>query len=532
MNATAPTQEDWDRQLERLPGLMNIARVSLLLSLVTFHVLVSTYGDEIGLKLRALPVFSAPFYLWAVVYGTLILISLFAPNWQRQGTQMPNARAVADITMIAWLMHIGGGVGSGLGILILPFLVTSCLMSYGRYSLLYASYAVMLLLLSTSMLYWPFKDDSDASFMVQTVVLSGSCYLVAVLTSFSASFLNKATSSLSRHRRAFDRLKGLNELVLNHVNEAVVVLDVGQRVWLMNRQAQNYFPWLQREQQAPAFAWLVQRWQRYPSRAFVTRTEIDGQAVQIRARPLVREDESLLMLFIRSQKDLAAEALSTKLAALGQLTANLAHEIRNPLSAIRQSNGLLSEDNDNPLTAKLHGIIDNNIARIDKMLEEVSSLNKSDRLNPETINLMAFWLAFKNEFLLIRPQAAPCIRFHMENGGSPVKVRFDSAHLQQILWNLLNNAWQHGSQQKGSITVLVKPLQDRHAVSLMVIDDGPGVPAENQAQLFEPFFTTRAEGTGLGLYVARELAHANLGQLDYHPAVKGFELILPRENDE
>lgn len=525
------TQEDWDRQLERLPGLMNIARVSLLLSLVTFHLLVNNYGDDIGLKLRALSVFSAPFYLWAVVYGTLILISLFSPNWQRQGTQMPNARAVADITMIVWLMHIGGGVSSGLGILILPFLVTSCLMSYGRYSLLYASYAMMLLLLSTGVLYWPFKNDGDAAFVVQAVVLSGSCYLVALLTSFSVSFLNKASSSLNRHRRAFDRLKGLNELVLNHVNEAVVVLDAGQRVWLMNRQAQNYFPWLQREQQAQEFAWLVQRWQRYPSRAFVTPTEIDEQAVQVRARPLVREDESLLMLFIRSQKDLAAEALATKLAALGQLTANLAHEIRNPLSAIRQSNGLLAEDNDNPIRAKLHGIIDNNIARIDKMLEEVSSLNKSDRLNPETINLMAFWLAFKNEFLLIRPEAGPCIRFSMVGGG-PLKVRFDRAHLQQILWNLLNNAWQHGSRQKGSITVLVKPVQERHAVSLMVIDDGPGVPAENQAQLFEPFFTTRAEGTGLGLYVARELAHANLGQLGYHPAVKGFELILQRENDE
>ena len=525
------TQQEWDDQLERLPGLMNIARVSLLLSLISFHVLLNTYGGELGLKLRALPIFSGQFYLWAGSYGTLIVISLLFPNWQRQSSsRLPNVRAVADITMIAWLMHISGGIDTGLGILILPFVVTSCLMSYGRHALLYASYASLLLFISMWLLYWPFEAPLQAASVVQTVVLVACCYLVAVLTSFVASFLKRANTTLSRHRRAFDRLKGLNELVLNHVNEAVVVLDSSNRIWLMNRQAQNYFPMLQCEQVAPIFAYLVQRWQRQPARGFVTETDIDEQAVQVRARPLVREDESLLMLFIRTSQDLAVEAMATKLAALGQLTANLAHEIRNPLSAIRQSNGLLAEEHDDPVAAKLHGIIDNNIARIDKMLEEVSSLNKSDRLKPQVINLMGFWLDFKHEFLLTRPEAKYCIRFYMT--GGQLKTRFDSAHLQQILWNLLNNAWQHGSQGKDSITVLVKPVVGHEAISLTVIDDGSGVSAENQEHLFEPFFTTRTEGTGLGLYVARELAHANRGQLHYHPNVKGFELILPKESNE
>ena len=278
------------------------------------------------------------------------------------------------------------------------------------------------------------------------------------------------------------------------------------------------------------FTLLVKRWQRAPTRNFITHAELGGQGVQVRARPLVREDESLLMLFIRSDQEVAMEAMATKLAALGQLTANLAHEIRNPLSAIRQSNGLLAEEDEDPMTTKLRGIIDNNIQRIDKMLEEVSSLNKSDRLDAQSINLMKFWLDFKQEFLLTRPEAKNAVHLYMQGGA--LKVYFDKMHLQQIIWNLINNAWQHGSKQVDSITVLVKPTDDNVSVSLTVMDDGPGVSPENQPRLFEPFFTTRSEGTGLGLYVARELAHANSGQLHYHPDIKGFELIMPKDINE
>ena len=174
--------------------------------------------------------------------------------------------------------------------------------------------------------------------------------------------------------------------MLNHVAEAVVVVDTGSRIWLMNRQAGLYFPYVQLDRHEEMFTLLVKRWQRAPTRNFITHAELGGQGVQVRARPLVREDESLLMLFIRSDQEVAMEAMATKLAALGQLTANLAHEIRNPLSAIRQSNGLLAEEDEDPMTTKLRGIIDNNIQRIDKMLEEVSSLNKSDRLDAQSIN--------------------------------------------------------------------------------------------------------------------------------------------------
>ena len=511
------TPNEWDSQLNRLPWLMNIARVSLLLSLLTFHVLVNAYGSNVGMaRLASMPIFGSRFYIWAAVYGGLIVFSMVFPNWQQQKNNLPNISAVVDITMMVILMHMAGGISSGFGILILPFIGVSCLLSHGRYPLLYASYVALLLLIGTWLNYWPFEANSQAgsNAIIHTIVLSAVGYLVALLTSFYASFLNRASSTLNKHRRAFDRLKGLNELVLNHVAEAVVVVDTGSRIWLMNRQAGHYFPYVKVDRHEEMFDILVKRWQRAPSRNFITHAELGGQGVQVRA----------------SDQEVAMEAMATKLAALGQLTANLAHEIRNPLSAIRQSNGLLAEEDEDPMTAKLRGIIDNNIQRIDKMLEEVSSLNKSDRLDAQVINLMKFWLDFKQEFLLTHPEAKNAVHLYMQGGA--LKVYFDKMHLQQIIWNLINNAWQHGSKQADSITVLVKPTDDNVSVSLTVMDDGPGVSPENQPRLFEPFFTTRSEGTGLGLYVARELAHANSGQLHYHPEVKGFELIMPKDINE
>lgn len=529
---TQPTrlQNEWDRQLRRLPALLNIARISLLFSLITFHVLANAYGSQIGFKIRALPIFSGQFYLWCSCYGALILLSMFIPDWQKHGKTshtFPNIRIVADITMLAWLMHLSGGISTGLGLFILPFIVVACLMNYGRHALLLASYAVLLLLISLFLRAWPFHAESFG-LLLQTVVLSLCCYIVALLTALLASRLNKTYTSLSDSRNALDQLKDLNDLVLNYVNEAVVVLDDQSRILLLNRQASRYFPNIKAEHTSNEFAILVSKWQQHPHQDFANETEIAGQTVHVRAHPLVRADGHLLMMFIRSDRDLAAEAMAAKLTALGQLTANLAHEIRNPLSAIRHSNSLMADDeNTDPIRVKMHGIIESNIKRIDRMLEDISNLNRSDRLNPQVINLMAFWMSFKREFLLTHPDAVNCIRFNMEGGR--LNVNFDPTHLQQIMWNLLNNAWQFCSKKPNSIQILVRPINNFPAVSFTVIDDGPGVPAENQTRLFEPFFTTRSEGTGLGLYVARELAHANRGDLYYFPDLKGFELTLPKD---
>ena len=231
------------------------------------------------------------------------------------------------------------------------------------------------------------------------------------------------------------------------------------------------------------------------------------------------------MLFIRSAKDVAAEAHSVKLASLGQLTANIAHEIRNPLSAIRHANDLLAENNTDPMATKLAHMIDSNVRRIDHLVDEVLTLNKRDRINTDKIDLADFLRRFGQEFLLANPAAKGCLKIQMHHPH--VVILFDSGHLQQIIWNLANNAWRHSQQNAEAITIRVQPHSQSGHIALSVIDNGAGVPPGLRERIFEPFFTTEQKGSGLGLYVARELAQANQGDLTYQADANGFEIRIP-----
>lgn len=142
------SKRDWETQSERIPGLINIARIAILFSLLVIQI-AGNYADSDG-PLAIFP--PAEFYSWAAVYGVLILVTVLKPEWQRQTLDLPNANAVADITMMMILTYMAGGIDSGFGILVLPFVATSCLLSHGRYPMLYASYAAMLIVLTMFLL--------------------------------------------------------------------------------------------------------------------------------------------------------------------------------------------------------------------------------------------------------------------------------------------------------------------------------------------------------------------------------------------
>ena len=522
-----PKTEEWNEQVDRIPWLLNVCRLTILLSMFVLY-MMSVFSENAGLKKMVPP---TVFYIWAAVYAGITLISIARPHWVRQeNDKLPNASAVVDIVMIMALVYLTGGIGTGVGILVLPFVATSCMLSYGKFPALYAGFTTVCILcvmflsdqLSLDTETWDGRNIGTA------IMLIGASFAVAYLTSYSATFLRDATASARKHKRNYNRVRGLNQLVLNRVQEAVIVIDPELKVWLFNRQAKNYFSGLAAEHKEPIFEDLVARWLLNPGKAFEADIHLHRFSMHVRAVPMVQEDGKLLMLFLRSLREIAAEAMATKLASLGQLTANLAHEIRNPMSAIRHANDLLQENIEDPVSKKLHGIIDGNIRRIDKMLEDVSTLNKKDNLGRESINLMKFWLAFKQEFTLNNPSSVGCIKMEMQ--GKNLTVTADPMHVQQIMWNLCNNAWRHSTKGSDAIQVSIKP-SGKLNVSIVVSDDGPGAAPEIRNQLFEPFFTTEKGGTGLGLYVARELAHANLGQLHYHPELNGFELILPKDNN-
>jgi two-component system sensor histidine kinase PilS (NtrC family) len=242
-----------------------------------------------------------------------------------------------------------------------------------------------------------------------------------------------------------------------------------------------------------------------------------GKLVRVRFVEAGTEGGSISLVFLEDQSRLHEQGQQLKLAALGRLTGNIAHEIRNPLSAISHASELLLEEQRGPAQARLLHIIRENSKRLDRMVRDVLELTRRDRVHPETIRLALFLPSFMDEFA--QNEKIPASSFALDLHDAS-EIVFDRVHLQQVLWNLLRNAWRHSRQRELSVRVAVR--RDANRVELHVFDDGEGVPAHLRLQLFEPFFTTYSGGTGLGLYIAREMCAANGAILEHvEPAAEG-----------
>jgi two-component system sensor histidine kinase PilS (NtrC family) len=160
----------------------------------------------------------------------------------------------------------------------------------------------------------------------------------------------------------------------------------------------------------------------------------------------------------------------------------------------------------------------------DRIDSSSQQLNRRDRTHQELINLNDFLVEFHHQFCQV--EKIPSSAFELNPGKNELQIMFDRRHLNQILWNLCRNGWRHGTQGKSSLVLSLHVSANGQAIRIEIADDGPGVPAQAVAHLFEPFFTTESTGTGLGLYIARELCEANGGNIKYAPNQNGSHFII------
>jgi two-component system sensor histidine kinase PilS (NtrC family) len=203
-----------------------------------------------------------------------------------------------------------------------------------------------------------------------------------------------------------------------------------------------------------------------------------------------------------------------KLAALGRLSAGIAHEIRNPLSAIRHASQLLAESTQlGPEDQRLLEMILRQTVRIDRIISDVLGLSRPRRAQPQSLLLREFLERSIGDYREAMPSPERTIDFGEMPEG--LRVRFDPDHLRQVLHNLWHNSFEHGTRGGQPVRVRLEAgrLNPGQRPYLDIIDDGPGIPAAVREQLFEPFFTTANKGTGLGLYLSRELCEYNQARL-------------------
>lgn len=527
MTPTAPRYDIITPDHWRPLGLLNLYRL-IISGLLFFSNFKS--GNQIWSQAGADSLyFQVSSAYLAVSVLAILLTSLEWPRFHRQLTIF----TVADITFIALLMHAAGGLVSGLGILLIITIAAASLISQGRLALFYAALASIALLLEQSLQSLLLGKGTEN--YTHAVMLSLGCFATAWLAHSFARRTRQSEAIASQHSVNLKNLAKINELIAQEMLDGVLVIDQDINIRHNNAQAERLlgmYPqgWrdLPLSEISPEIAAMLRSWMQSPGTggSGPLRLQVKNRELRIRFMPIEGGRSQGAVIFLDDWSHVQTQAQQLKLAALGRLTANIAHEIRNPLSAISHANQLLQEDEQfDAGTQRLLQIISDNVQRLDQIVKDVLELNRRDRTQQETFDLEAFLSDFHEQFCAVEKIPAGGFTMHITNMTSAA-IAFDKRHLNQILWNLCRNGWQHGKQQADSLSLALLPANQGRDLQIEVKDDGPGVPQEMRAHLFEPFFTTKNTGTGLGLYIARELSEANGANIQYETMEKGSKFVI------
>ena len=347
----------------------------------------------------------------------------------------------------------------------------------------------------------------------------------------------RATEALAEQRSTdLANLSQINELIIRRMKTGVLLVDDANRIHQINESA-----WMlmgnpgadQRDlgQLAPELSRRLYHW--------MTSGKLDETATQLadgvpevvpRFTRLAPNDDSHVLIFLDDTSLLSRRAEELTLTSLGRLSASIAHEIRNPLAAIRYSAQLLAESESMDSTdQRMVEIINNHCIRLNEIIENILQLSRRERSRPETLDLGDWAQDFVEEYSQGNDLASDSLRA-ISNNAVPVTAVADPQQLQQVVWNLVQNALRYGRMPGEPARVMVVTRQGEHGVPILeVIDRGPGIAPKVAAQIFEPFYTTHEYGTGLGLYLARQMSEANQAALEYVRVAGGgscFRLIL------
>ncbi len=378
---------------------------------------------------------------------------------------------------------------------------------------------------------------ADAGYLPLRLALLGLALAAAIATAWLLAERARRSEALAAERAlALRELAELNQRIIQHLQSGIIVVDRGARVRLMNQAAAELLGIRGTPEDtplaaiAPALAASLEAWLSAPGTPplpFRAAAHLPELLPEFTALSGLRARETLV--FLEDSAQAAQRLQQLKLAALGRLTASIAHEIRNPLAAVSHAAQLLDEAAIDPALRRLTKIVHDNAVRTNRIIADVLELSRRDGARPEDIALGPWLEEFRHDFLRSRTAPLPTLELRVE--PPTLRVRFDPGQLRQVLLNLCDNACQHGTRpgdtprlrlRAGLEPGSLRPLLD-------VVDSGAGIPEADVPKAFEPFFTTSPRGTGLGLYIAREMCESNRAHLQYlRDAVGGsyFRLVL------
>ncbi|MEQ1801146.1 MAG: ATP-binding protein [Gammaproteobacteria bacterium] len=466
----------------------------------------------------------ALFLSTAAIYSAFALLVL-AWQWQRPVIlpRIALLELAADILAVILLMHASGGIQSGIGGLLVVFVGAASLTLRGRQAFFAAAVAALAVLAEQA--FSVLERTSPSGEFLAAGVLGAIIFMIASAAYPMARRLEESEALARQRGIDLANLAQLNEYIIQNLRESIVVVDEANRIRLINQSAAEHAGIRTREpgqdlaRLAPHLSRMLGDWRRQgnPLLQPPSFLSADGTTrINAYLAPLGGREDGPVLMFLEDAGLLAQKVQQTKLAALGRLSASIAHEIRNPVGALSHASQLLEESPS--LSAddrRLIDIIQTNSRRVSEIVENVLQLSRRENSRPELIYLASWTREFAAEFSstleLYEGQVTVM-------PAEDVEVRMDPGHLRQIVWNLCENAVKYASQNGGiAVEIGYGRLPGSRRPYLEVADSGPGIAEDMREQIFEPFATGRNGGTGLGLFISRELCECNRAALIHEP---------------
>ncbi|MDG1773474.1 MAG: histidine kinase dimerization/phospho-acceptor domain-containing protein [Oceanicoccus sp.] len=465
------------------------------------------------------------FFYTTLVYLLLNLIGLtiVLPKKNPFNQQQLFANFIVDIGFIIAIADASAGVTSGLGILLVVVIAASSMMLPGQLAILCAAIASIAIIADTARLIN--ENYLNISSFLPAGILGMTFFITSYLIRNLATRIRGAQMIAEQKTADVNKLQLLNQNIVQRMRTGILVATPAGQIELANAAAGELLSNSDIEKLAaspgtyynlpPQVMEQFKLWQANPQHQCpVFSIEETGPELQLSFSALTQDDSSNTLVFLENNRRMAQRAQQMKLASLGRLTASIAHEIRNPLGAISHAAQLLEESSElNPTDQRLSGIIQRHSKRMNNVIENTLQLSSRSAPKPEHIILELWLQQFIDEFENTG-EATPYITL---TSVQSCMVDIDCSQLSQVITNLAQNGLRYSLQQTGKATlelyVHINPLTQLPVLD--IIDDGPGVNDDARDNLFEPFFTTEAKGSGLGLYISRELCEANEARLDY-----------------
>jgi len=462
-----------------------------------------------------------PHQVQLYLYSSLSYLFLTMVGWGlifKRLTSYANQAQIlifTDIFLITLIMHACGGIGSGIGALMLVPTAAGGLLIGGRCAMLFAALASLFVFAEQA---YSFRVGDFKSSDYPYAGIMGAAFFSIALLSYILAKRTEQTELISTQQKAtIVTLEELNQYIIQNMQSGIIITDYKQKITIYNESTSRLLGLSSLPETlsdislvlANAFSeWLTQ-----PSKNVVRIGIVGASDLHIHFSSLPTEHVVFFMLTLEDVALYNQRVQQSKLASLGQLTANIAHEIRNPLGAISHAGQLLAEcPTLSPQDLRLTEIIQTHTLRINSIIEDILQLSRRSDSKQEII-LLECWLksylslfesenrGYKNQFQLISEPTVP-------------DALCDSGHLTQILNNLCENALKYGYKMDKKIDIKISTYFNQPCIE--VIDYGQGLTDSESKRLFEPFYTTSPSGTGLGLYISRELAELNKARLSYH----------------